>query len=119
MSPKNCSLISPWIVIPCEANIVFSNNCAIFPKGYRKKKTDPFSPRAIKHLEELSVLAKEENTKCYLIFVVPRKDVEYFTPCKEDPLYCKAFTNAVEAGVKMISFTTTLGDNKKDIIFDR
>lgn len=97
----------------------FENNCAIFPKGYRKKKTDPFSPRAIKHLEELSVLAKEENTKCYLIFVVPRTDVEYFTPCKEDPLYCKAFTNAVEAGVKMISFTTTLGDNKKDIIFDR
>lgn len=97
----------------------FDNNCAIFPKGYRKKKTDPFSPRAIKHLEELSILAKEENTKCYLIFVVPRTDVEYFTPCKEDPLYCEAFTNAVEAGVKMISFTTTLSDNKKDIIFDR
>ena len=97
----------------------FENNCAIFPKGYRKKKTDPFSPRAIKHLEELSVLAKEDKTKCYLIFVVPRTDVEYFTPCKEDPLYCKAFTNAVEEGVKMISFTTTLSDNLKDIIFDR
>jgi sugar fermentation stimulation protein A len=97
----------------------FENNCAIFPKGYRKKKTDTFSPRAIKHLEELSILAKEENTKCYLIFVVPRKDVEYFTPCKEDPLYCKSFINAVQAGVKMISFTSTLSDNNNDIIFDR
>ena len=97
----------------------FENNCAIFPRGYRKKKTDSFSPRAIKHLEELSILAKEDKTKCYLIFVVPRTDIDYFTPCKEDPLYCKAFTIAVEAGVKMISFTTTLSDNMKDIIFDR
>ena len=97
----------------------FEKNCAIFPKGYRKKKTDPFSPRAIKHLEELTLLAKEENTKCYLIFVVPRNDVEYFTPCKEDPLYCSAFENATKAGVKMISFTTTLSDNLKDIIFGK
>ena len=97
----------------------FENNCAIFPKGYRKKKTDPFSPRAIKHLEELTWLAKEDNTKCYLIFMVPRTDVEYFTPCKEDPLYCEAFTKAVEGGVKMISFTSTLSDNKKNIVFDR
>ena len=97
----------------------FQNNCAIFPKGYRKKKSDPFSPRAIKHLKELTSLAKEDNTKCYLIFVVPRNDTEYFTPCKEDPLYCDAFTNAVQGGVKMISFSTTLSENRNDIIFDR
>ena len=94
-------------------------NCAIFPKGYRKKKTETFSPRAIKHLNELSFLSKENNTKCYLIFVVPRNDVDYFTPCKEDPLYCSAFENATRAGVKMISFTTTLSENKKDIIFGK
>ena len=97
----------------------FKNNCAIFPKGYRKKKSDTFSPRAIKHLEELTLLAKEEKTKCYFIFVVPRIDVDYFTPCKEDPLYCSTFTKAVESGVKMISFSTTLSENKKDIIFNK
>ena len=97
----------------------FENNCAIFPKGYRKKKTDPFSPRAIKHLEELTALAKEENTKCYLVFAVPRTDVDYFTPCKEDPLYCEAFSKASIGGVKMIAFTSTLSDDKKSIIFDR
>ena len=51
--------------------------------------------------------------------MVPRTDVDYFTPCKEDPLYCESFTKAVEGGVKMISFTSTLSDNKKDIVFDR
>ncbi len=64
-------------------------------------------------------LAKEEKTKCYFIFVVPRIDVDYFTPCKEDPLYCTTFTKAVESGVKMISFSTTLSENKKDIIFNK
>jgi DNA-binding sugar fermentation-stimulating protein len=94
-------------------------NCAIFPKGYRKKKCDSYSPRAIKHLEELTTLAKLEKTKCYLIFVVPRTDIDYFTPYKEDPLYYDAFIRAVKAGVNMISFSSTLNENKKSIIFDR
>ena len=96
-----------------------TNNCAIFPKGYRKKKTDPFSPRAVKHLEELAKLAQEEKTKCYLIFVVPRNDIDYFTPCKEDPIYCDAFINGVKAGVKIVSFCTTINDTKNSIVFDR
>ena len=61
----------------------------------------------------MTVLAKEENTKCYLVFAVPRTDVDYFTPCKEDPLYCEAFSKASIGGVKMISFTSTLSDDKK------
>ena len=94
-------------------------NCAIFPKGYRKKKNESYSPRAIKHLEELTSLAKIEKTKCYLIFVVPRIDVDYFTPYKEDPLYCNAFNNAIRSNVNMISFSTTLSENKKNIIFNK
>jgi len=97
----------------------YDNNCAIFPKGYRKKKTDTFSPRAIKHLEELTVLAKEENTKCYLVFSVPRTDIDYFTPCKEDPIYCNAFSKASIGGVKMLCFSSTLCEDKKTIVFDR
>ncbi len=94
-------------------------NNAIFPKGYRKKKTDSFSPRAVKHLEELGELSKIENNKCYLIYVVPRTDVDYFSPCKEDPIYCDAYLNAVKSGVSMISFCTTLDDDKRNIVFDR
>ena len=96
-----------------------TKNNAIFPKGYRKKKTDSFSPRAVKHLEELGKLAKEENNKCYLIYVVPRTDIDHFSPCKDDPIYCDAYLNAVKSGVSMISFCTTLDDEKRNIVFDR
>lgn len=97
-----------------------NNNCAIFPKGYRKKKDESYSPRAIKHLEELTHLSKtDEKNKCFLIFIVPRNDVDYFTPCKEDPLYCEAYLNAVKAGVRMIAFSTTINESKNSIVFNR
>jgi sugar fermentation stimulation protein A len=95
------------------------HNNAIFPKGYRKKKTDSFSPRAVKHLEELGKLAQDPNNKCYLIYVVPRTDIDHFSPCKDDPVYCEAYLNAVKSGVSMISFCTTLDDEKSNIVFDR
>jgi DNA-binding sugar fermentation-stimulating protein len=75
--------------------------CAIFPDGFRKKKTDPISPRAIKHAETLARLAKLETTdKCMLLYIVPRNDCSGGLELnKTDPAYCKAVRDAIHAGV--------------------
>ena len=95
-------------------------NSAIFPKGYRKKKSDPFSPRAIKHVEELTKLSKEsEKNKCVLIFMIPRDDIDYFSPCYEDPLYCQKISDAVKSGVKIIAISTKYSSELNSIVLDR
>ena len=95
-------------------------NKAIFPKGFRKKKSDPFSPRAIKHIDELIQLKKNsENNHCYLIFVVPRNDIEGFEPCNLDPLYCDKYNEAKENGINIIVFSTNINAEENTIIFDK
>ena len=37
----------------------FNSKVAYFPDGYRKKTTDPVSPRALKHIRELTLIKKE------------------------------------------------------------
>ncbi len=95
-------------------------NSAIFPKGYRKKKSDPFSPRAIKHVEELTKLSEEsDKNKCVLIFMIPRDDIDYFSPCYEDPLYCQKISDAVKSGVKIIAISTRYSSELNSIVLDR
>jgi DNA-binding sugar fermentation-stimulating protein len=79
---------------------------AVFPVGYKKRKGDPVSPRAIKHAESLTLLAAQENTHaCYLVFLVPRSDCGGgFEVNREDPAYYTAVKNAVLAGVQVRAF---------------
>ena len=86
---------------------------AVFPEGYRKSLTDTVSPRAVKHAETLAELVKLEDTSaCYLVFIVPRNDCNGGLELNiTDPIYCKAVTNAVAAGVKVRVFGLSFNTN--------
>ena len=74
-----------------------------FPDGYRKIKSDPVSPRALKHIQELVTL-KQQNPdyRCVLLFVIQRHDVAYFQASVVDPLYRQALHKAFKNGVEVI-----------------
>lgn len=74
---------------------------ATFPEGYRKSKTDSFSPRAVKHAETLAELAPLPDTEAvYLVFIVPRTDcIDGLELNPLDPVYCKAVSKAIDAGL--------------------
>jgi len=76
---------------------------AYFPDGYRKKSADPVSPRALKHIRELTLIKSESKTRCIMCYVIQRTDVNRFQPSVIDPEYREAFRVAVEAGVEIIT----------------
>uniref|UniRef100_A0A6C0DHH6 Sugar fermentation stimulation protein C-terminal domain-containing protein n=1 Tax=viral metagenome TaxID=1070528 RepID=A0A6C0DHH6_9ZZZZ len=75
---------------------------AYFPDGYRKKTTDPVSPRALKHIHELTTIKKESITRCIMCYVIQRTDVNRFTISTIDAQYKAAVKSAIEAGVEII-----------------
>lgn len=78
---------------------------AYFPTGFRKKKSDPISPRALKHVQELQKI-KQEHTdmRCILCFVINRHDIKEFKINPDDPIYRKAVQEAWMHGVEIIAF---------------
>ncbi len=81
----------------------FSSKVAYFPDGYRKKSNDPISPRALKHVQELTWIKKEDpRIRCILCFVIQRHDVNRFAPSVIDPIYREAIRVAMDAGVEII-----------------
>ena len=80
-----------------------NSKVAYFPDGYRKKKTDTVSPRALKHIKELTLIKKESKTRCIMCYVIQRSDVKCFQPSIIDPEYREAFKNAFECGVEIIT----------------
>jgi DNA-binding sugar fermentation-stimulating protein len=76
---------------------------AYFPDGYRKKSTDTVSPRALKHIKELTLIKSESKTRCIMCYVIQRTDVSSFQPSVIDPEYRTAFYNAMDAGVEIIT----------------
>jgi DNA-binding sugar fermentation-stimulating protein len=81
----------------------FNSKVAYFPDGYRKKSKDPVSPRALKHIRELTLIKKESKTRCIMCYVIQRTDVESFQPSVIDPEYREAFYEAIESGVEVIT----------------
>jgi DNA-binding sugar fermentation-stimulating protein len=83
----------------------FDSKVAYFPDGYRKKSADPVSPRALKHMRELTIIKRELNSKirCLMCYVIQRTDVNRFQPSIIDPEYREAFRDAVDTGVEMIT----------------
>ena len=79
------------------------NRRAVFPEGFRKSKTEPVSPRAVKHAETLADLIKlPDTTAAYLVFIVPRNDCGGGLELNRlDPIYCKAVANAMAVGVQV------------------
>ena len=78
------------------------NNIAYFPDGYRKNKTDIISPRALKHVQELEQM-KKENYRCILCFVIQRNDANCFTISDKDMIYKEAVHKAIKNGVEVIA----------------
>ena len=81
----------------------YNDKVAYFPDGYRKKTTEPVSPRALKHIKELQRIRETTNIRAILCFVIQRTDVSSFQPSIIDPIYRDAVISAVNAGVEIIA----------------
>jgi DNA-binding sugar fermentation-stimulating protein len=79
----------------------YNQKTAYFPEGYRKKKTDTVSPRALKHIQELMHIKQTTNARCIMVYVIQRNDVNEFEISDTDPEYRDAVQEAVKAGVEV------------------
>jgi DNA-binding sugar fermentation-stimulating protein len=84
-----------------------NSKVAYFPDGYRKKSTEPISPRALKHIQELTLIKKESITRCIMCYVIQRPDVCCFQPSIIDPCYRQAIKEGIEAGVEIITLVVS------------
>jgi len=98
----------------------FNSKVAYFPDGYRKKNTDPVSPRALKHIRELETIhLNAPNIRCILCYVIQRSDVNRFTTSVIDPEYKAAVKKAHESGVEIITMVVKWSlDGKATFIRD-
>jgi DNA-binding sugar fermentation-stimulating protein len=87
----------------CYDDREYNTKVAYFPDGYRKKSSDPVSPRALKHIRELTLIKKESKTRCIMCYVIQRTDVDRFQASVIDPQYREAVKLAVDAGVEIIT----------------
>jgi len=76
---------------------------AFFPYGYRKKKTDTVSPRAVKHLNDLIEISNHSHADALMCYVIQRGDVDSFIPSDSDSIYKAKFYEARENGVKLMN----------------
>lgn len=82
----------------------FNSKVGYFPDGFRKKKSDPVSPRALKHVRELeSIHLSDPRIRCILCFVIQRADVNRFTTSIIDPEYKASVKKAHESGVEILT----------------
>ena len=81
----------------------FIDKISYFPNGHRKIANAPISPRALKHVEELSELVRDHNKRAILCFVIQRTDVTRFQPSIIDPVYRKAVQMAYFHGVEIMT----------------
>lgn len=81
-----------------------ASKVAYFPDGFRKKASDTVSPRALKHMRELQAIKESDpNTRCLMCYVIQRHDVNRFQPSIKDSDYRKAFQEAMQTGVEVIT----------------
>jgi len=91
------------------ANREYTSKVAYFPDGYRKSSFEPVSERALKHINELSYISEEsqksvgKKIRCIMCYVIQRTDIDRFQPSIIDPYYRKAFINARNKGVEIIT----------------
>lgn len=84
-------------------NMQFNEKISYFPDGYRKKKGAVVSERALKHINELKYqLIQNMVHRSIICFVVQRTDSGSFQASNIDPIYQKAFYDAIKEGVEVI-----------------
>lgn len=84
------------------ANIPINKKISYFPDGYRKKKGQVVSERALKHINELAEISYSKIIRPIICFVVQRTDISSFQASLLDPIYKEAFTDAIRQGVEVI-----------------
>lgn len=90
-----------------------SKKIGIFPDGYRKNKEATVSERALKHVNHLASIHKENpEIVCALLFLIQRNDVDSFKPSSLDMIYHNALYEARDSGVKIIPVCVEWIDNK-------
>jgi DNA-binding sugar fermentation-stimulating protein len=89
----------------------YNSKVAYFPDGYRKKTNDPVSPRALKHMRELTFIKKNTDIRCIMCYVIQRTDVNRFQPSIIDPEYREAFKDAITNGVEIITLVVSWNRN--------
>ena len=89
----------------------FNTKVAYFPDGYRKKCEDAVSPRALKHIRELTFIKKNSKIRCIMCYVIQRTDVNRFQPSIIDPEYREAFKEALNTGVEIITMVVRWNRN--------
>ncbi|MEI8320705.1 MAG: DNA/RNA nuclease SfsA [Alphaproteobacteria bacterium] len=79
------------------------NGRALFP--------DSVTERGTKHLRELmNVVA--ENNRAVMLYVVQREDCDSFSIGSDiDPIYAKAFLEAMEKGVEVLAYSCIVAEN--------
>ena len=82
-------------------NAKFDEKIAYFPDGFRKKAKDVISPRALKHVQELEILAKTTKIRAMLCFIIQRSDTSFFQTSHIDPIYREAVYKAWKNGVEI------------------
>jgi len=87
----------------CYDDRAVESKVAYLPDGYRKKSSDPVSPRALKHIKELTLIKSESKTRCIMCYVIQRTDVDRFQPSIIDPEYREAVRKSIDAGVEIIT----------------
>lgn len=78
-----------------------NDKIAYFPDGYRKKKDQPVSERAIKHINELKEIHVNQHIRTIICFVIQRSDISSFQPSYIDMHYRNAIQDAVNHGVEV------------------
>lgn len=96
------------------SHLAWDQKIAYFPDGYRKKISDPVSPRALKHVQELQRIKKMSRTRCILCFIIQRDDVYCFSPSHVDPEYRAAVMEAMENGVEVVAVVVRWEISPKD-----
>jgi DNA-binding sugar fermentation-stimulating protein len=86
---------------------LYNTKIAYFPDGYRKKTTDTISPRALKHIKELTYLKETQDIRTIMCYIIQRSDVSSFQPSFIDPIYRDAFFKAVNTGVEIITLVVS------------
>lgn len=86
------------------SNREINSKIAYFPDGYRKKQKDTVSPRAVKHITELTNIKVKykQKIRCIMCYVIQRPDVESFQASNVDPIYKNLFKKSMESGVEII-----------------
>jgi DNA-binding sugar fermentation-stimulating protein len=85
----------------------FDSKVAYFPDGYRKQSSEPVSPRALKHIKELTLIKLESRIRCIMCYVIQRTDVNRFQPSIIDHQYREAVKQALESGVEIITLVVS------------